>query len=300
MNRLASGVLNPTLAGAATSGLLYHMARPYDDGVATYTPQQSMVSMARNEYIEGQATKGYFARPEGIRSVSFSSSRLADLGKLVSRRSEFGICFDRQAIDPFSIDIKPVHYLERGAIEAIKRNGVYPSGLDARHRYWIDLEDEGTYSFSWEEEWRKLGDLEFNHDSVVFLIVPTAFISAELFALGYPIVPSDAINNPAPYVRKIDQLVDEARAQLSDDQEAGEVDEVEIEENYLVRLARRYTSSLHEDFYPKNRAKMREDVEQGIYTASGELRDPNGEWNTHEAFTFDQDNKLDEIFEDND
>ena len=45
---------------------------------------------------------------------------------------------------------------------------------------------------------------------------------------------------------------------------------------------------------------MRRDVEQRIYTESGELRDPNGEWNTHEAWTFDPDNTLDEILEDND
>lgn len=292
--------MSPVMQAAPVSGLLYHIARVHSDDARKYTPYQSLFSMARDEFIQGQATKGFFARPEGVRSVSFSGSRLTGLGKLVSRRSEFGICFERRLIDPLGTDIKPVHYLERGAIEAIMHNGVYPRGMGPADRCWIDLEEPGAYSFSWEDEWRKLGDLDFDRDSVVFLIAPIAQISAEIFALGYPIIPSEVIRNPVPHMKRVAELVAKARERVPEGQA---IDEALIEDDYLTWLAHKYSAEQeeqHDDFYPKIRAEMRVDEERMIYTESGELIDPNGEENMFEASSFDLDNKLDELFEDED
>lgn len=289
-----SGAMGAVAAGAATSGLLYHMARAYDDGAVQYAPSESFSSMVRNQFIEGQPNKGYFARMEGVRSVSFSGSRFIDLGKLVSRRSPFGICFKRDLIDPAGTEIRPVHYLERGAIDLIRQRGIYPEGLSAADRHWIDLQEEGVYSFSWEEEWRRLGNLRFNQNSVVFLIVPTLDIGARLYSRGYNSIPTEAIYNPVPHLARIEAIVADARRKARD---PDAVDEVEIENGYLAWLAYSY-SDFYEDFYPKIRAEMRRDEEREIYTDSGELRDPDGEWNLHEAAAFDLDNMLDEMYED--
>ncbi len=289
---------SPVMQSAPASGLLYHMARLHADDTRKYTPYQSLFSMAQDMFIQGQATKGFFARMERQRAVSFSGSRLVGLRKLVSRRSEFGICFEKRLIDPLDIDIKQVHYLERGAIEAIMHKGVYPRGMGPADRYWIDLDEPGAYSFSWEEEWRKLGDLEFDHDSVAFLIAPMAEISAEIFALGYPILPSEAIRNLAPHLKRVARLVAQARERAP----AGlAIDEASIEDDYLVWLADKYSAEQaeqYDDFYPKIRAEMRVEEERLIYTESGELIDPDGEENMFEAWSFDLDNQLDEKFED--
>ncbi|MFA4974817.1 MAG: hypothetical protein WC683_19625 [bacterium] len=289
---------SPVMQSAPASGLLYHMARSHADDTRKYTPYQSLFSMAQDRFIQGQATKGFFARMEGERAVSFSGSRLMGLRKLVSRRSEFGICFEKNLIDPLGTDIRPVHYLERGAIETIMHKGVYPRGMGPADRYWIDLEEPGAYSFSWEQEWRKLGDFEFDHDSVVFLIAPMAEISAEIFALGYPIIPSEVIRNPLLHLQRVAKLVAQAREQAP----AGlAIDEASIEDNYLVWLADKYSAEQagqYDDFYPKIRAEMRWEEERLIYTESGELIDSNGEGNMFEASSFDLDNYLDEIYED--
>jgi hypothetical protein len=295
MNGVTTGVSNAVLAGAATSGLLYHMARDYDDGMREYTAYESFASMLRDEYIEGQGNKGYFARMDGVKSVSFTGSSVARLSKLVSRRSPFGICFEKRIIDPFGTDIKPVSYISQAEIDRIKYEGIYPGKLTAAERYWIDLNEPGKYEFSWEEEWRKLGDLMFDHGSVVFLIVPISHISAELYATGHPIIPSDAIWNPIPHLQRVAKLVELARGRAADGEE---IDETSIEDGYLVWLSYKFQELYDEDFYPKIRAEMNRDIEREIFTDSGEIRDPNGEGNIFEASSFDLDNMLDEIFED--
>jgi len=277
------------------SGLLYHMARAHDDGTREYTPYESLYSMAGSRFIQGQATKGYFARPAGVRTVSFTGAAIGRLSMLARRRSPFGICFEKRLIDPLDEDIKPVRYLSRAHIDRIQNERVYPEGLGPEDRNWIDLDEPGEYSFSWEQEWRKLGDLHFDHDSVVFLIAPTSQISARLFALGHLIIPSSAIYNPFPHMQRVAELVELARRRAP---EGTAIDEAAIEDNYLVHLAHRQTEMLFEDFYPKIRAEMHRDVEQMIYTESGDVRDPDGEWNLHEAASFDLDNQLDEYWED--
>ena len=296
MNCMASGVLNPALAGAAASGLLYHMARDYNDGAREYTAHESFASMVGDEYIEAQGNKGYFARVDDVKSVSFTGSSIARLSKLVSRRSEFGICFERRMIDPFGTDIRPVHYLSQAVIDRIRNEGIYPERLTAEDRYWIDLNEPGKYAFSWEEEWRKLGDFMFDHDSVVFLIVPTLEIGARFYALGYHSILSAAIRDPVPHLARLAWLVDEARKRAPAHQK---VDEAAIEDSYLVWLAYRQ-SEAYGDFYPKIRADMNRDVESAIFTDSGEIRDPDGELNYFEAASFDLDNQLYEYFEDRD
>jgi len=295
MNVAATGTMNAVLAGAATSGLLYHMARTYDDGESEYTPYESLRSMVNDEYITGQGNKGFFARMDGVKSVSFTGSSIARLSKLVSRRSPFGICFEKRIIDPFGTDIRPVHYLSQAQIDQIRYAGIYPERLGAADRYWIDLDEPGKYQFSWEEEWRKLGDLEFDKGSVVFLIVPTSHISAELYATGHPIIPSAAIWNPVPHLTRVAELVELARKRAEDGEE---VDEAKIEEGYLVWLSHKFQQLYAEEFYPKIRAEMNRDIEREIFTDSGDIRDPDGEMNYFEASSFDLDNKLDELFED--
>ena len=282
--------------GVMNSGLLYHMARAHDDGTREYTPYESLYSMAGSRFIQGQATKGYFARPAGVRTVSFTGAAIGRLSMLARRRSPFGICFEKRLIDPLGTDIRPVHYLERGAIEMIRRHGVYPQGLGVADRNWIDLEEEGTYSFSWEEEWRLMGDLMFDRDSVVFLIVPTEGTGARFFLLGYHSIPSRAIRDPRPHMERLAELIAGARERAAPGEE---IDEVAIEDNYLAHLA--YKQSLvYANFFPKIRADMRRDEEREIFTESGEIRDPDGEWNDHEAAMFDLDNMLDAYFEDGD
>jgi len=297
MNCTTSGIVNPALAGVASSGLLYHMARDFEDGTREYTALESFNSMVRDEYIEGQPNSGYFARMDGVSSVSFTGSSIDRLSKLVSRRSPFGICFEKRIIDPFSADIRKVHYLSRAEIDRIRFEGIYPPELSAAERYWIDLSEPGEYEFSWEEEWRKLGDLRFDHDSVVFLIAPISQMSAELFATGHAIIPSDAIRNPIPHLQRVARLVELARERAA---KGEKVDETSIEDDYLVKISQKYREYFYEDFYPKSRAEMNRDIESEIYTDSGELRDPDGEGNFFEASSFDLDNMLDEIYEDRD
>lgn len=295
MNVAMTGITNTVLAGAVTSGLLYHMARAYDDGETEYTPYESLRSMVTTEYIEAQPNKGYFARMDGVKTVSFTGSSIDRLSKLVSRRSPFGICFERRIIDPLDTDIRPVHYLSQAEIDRIRNDGVYPEGLSAEDRHWVDLDEPGKYAFSWEEEWRKLDDLMFDHGSVVFLIVPTAYISAELFAMGHPIIPAKAIWDPLPHLQRVAELVQLARERA---EEGEEVDETKVEEGYLVWLSHKYQELYDGLFYPKIRAEMHRDIEQEIFTDSGEISDPDGELNDYEAAMFDLENQLDEIFED--
>jgi hypothetical protein len=234
---------------------------------------------------------------DGVKSVSFAGSSIDRLSKLVSRRSPFGICFERRIIDPLDTDIRPVHYLSQAVIDRIRSDGVYPEGLSAEDRYWIDLNEPGKYAFSWEEEWRKLGNLMFDHGSVVFLIVPTAYISAELFAMGHPIIPSKAISDPLPHLQRVAELVQLARERAA---EGEKVDETSIEDGYLVWLSHKYQELYDRIFYPKSRAEMNREIEREIFTDSGEIRDPDGEENFFEAASYDLDNQLAEIFEDGD
>ena len=287
------------IAGTMASGpgLLFHMARPYNDGVAEYSPYLSLYRMLSDCYIEGQGNKGYFARMDGVKSVSFTASRLEELGRLVERRSQFGICFNKKLIDPSGDEIRPVHYLSRQEIDRIRLECAYPHGLGEEDRNWIDLEEPGTYSFSWEKEWRKMGNLFFEHNSVVFVIAPTSHISAALYALDLPIIPSSAISDPLPHMERVAMLVEEARRRSPKNVV---IDEAAVEESYLALLAMQYNELFEGQFEPKIRAEMREDEAREIWTDSGDIRDPDGEWNFFEASMFDLDNMVDSLFEDAD
>jgi len=247
--------------------------------------------MVSERFIEGQATKGYFARPEKVRSVSFTESNLRDLGKLISRRSEFGICFEKNLVDPKGRKIKPVHYLSREQVDAIKYQRYYPKGLDDKDRYWIDLDERGTYSFSWEREWRKLGDLSFEYEAVVFLLVPEYFAQNIRDSFGLNIIPSSAVRNPAPHMERISRLIKETRSK------AHKLSEMEVKEEYLRKLAQRCSEFIDSPTYFERIAEMREYREREIFTEWGELRDADGEDNFFEAAMFDLDNRLDRILE---
>lgn len=117
--------------------------------------------------------------PESQRAACFSEVPLHQLGRLATKRSEYGIVFRKDFVIRRGGNPILYAYKDRAVAKAIKKLAQQAGG-DADDPIWrvtpfVDVPGaygKAQYYFEWEREWRVVGDVALTPDDVAFLIVP--------------------------------------------------------------------------------------------------------------------------------
>ena len=161
------------------SDYLVHFTKPYK-GKDAYA---NMLSILGSRIIRARNPFGIMRKaapdPLSQRAVCFSEIPLHLLGRLVDKRSEYGIVFRKDLVVHRKGNPIFYAYKDQPVTDAIKKL-ISTAGNNPTNPIWevtpfVDAPGAyptGTYFFEWEREWRKTGDFKFTKDDVEFLIIP--------------------------------------------------------------------------------------------------------------------------------
>jgi len=147
--------------------------------------QNMMTILHSGQLIPGEARYGAIRWADALgdtqRAVCFSEIPLDRLGRLVARRSLYGVAFKQDKI--IEAGGGRVWYLDSNgsparALTRMITGHTQPGQMDANDPLWsltpfIDTPQE-NYRFEWEREWRVPGPqgMSFTPDDVAFLFLP--------------------------------------------------------------------------------------------------------------------------------
>jgi len=166
------------------SDYLVHFTKHYNGKSAS----ENIMSILSERRIRARNAFGIARKDapdkDSQRVVCFSEIPLHLLGRIVERRSEFGIGFRKSFLR--TLGAVPVWCIENTsqaarAIQTLKFGCELDTEDSSRNPFWtitpfIDFTGKFPggvkYQFDWEREWRKAGDLDFSVPHATFLLIP--------------------------------------------------------------------------------------------------------------------------------
>ncbi len=164
------------------SDYLVHFTKPTD----TSTCYSVMMTILGTRMLKARRAFGLAREqapiPQSQYTVCFSEVPLHQLGRLATRRSDYGIGFTKEYIS--GKGGLPIWYLRKDsvALQAAFQllNRAKAATNPENDPIWtltpfIDASGDygaSQYRFEWEREWRHVGDLSFSENDVSFLILP--------------------------------------------------------------------------------------------------------------------------------
>lgn len=145
----------------------------------------SMMEILSSGVVEAKSVFGYQRDLHNTKASCFSEIPPGFLKRLVDRRSTHGIAFKKEFM--IKSGAQRVWYIDKDTdLEqqivnlSIGRNDGNSAPLRKIFPFIDVVGCHGTkrYEFSWEREWRILGDLVFEPEDVAFLIIPNSYHEA--------------------------------------------------------------------------------------------------------------------------